>query len=282
MTGRPQHGFGPGEWSDDTSLTIAIAIAALRGTGDGFLERVAEGFVSWGTHCAKGIGSQTKYAIASGQLARGRDIAAAMTAAARDYPGKNGLRAGNGALMRAAVVGCLSDDPIQVARLSADICRLTHFDDDCVASAILWAEAIRSARVTGRAQVADGLSLLEPHMIDRWRGLIDEAENEKTWNQLSRSNRSAVGAFQQAWATAIRLKSTEHAIKTAILAGGDTDTVAAILAPMSAMLHPEARVPGSWIKVIHGWPGMKSHDLGRLGSGVDLMREREQGSSLAS
>ena len=98
MTGWGTHHQPPGTWSDDTSLTLALADALSGGRCD--IRRAARNFIAWraeGAWTADGtvfdIGIATDAAIS--RLMDGRDPSAAGGRDIRDN--------GNGSLMRIAV-----------------------------------------------------------------------------------------------------------------------------------------------------------------------------------
>ena len=66
--------FAPGEWTDDTSMAVAVAEAAAKGldlrTGDG-LDHVADGFLRWYADGHKGIGRQTRAVLRASNVAAG-------------------------------------------------------------------------------------------------------------------------------------------------------------------------------------------------------------------
>ena len=92
--------FEPGEWTDDTSMTIAVARVTAVGTdlrSAAGLDAVAAGFGEWYASRPKDIGNQTRAVLSA------RDkTGAAMQATARRLTGRKG---GNGSLMRTAAVG---------------------------------------------------------------------------------------------------------------------------------------------------------------------------------
>lgn len=267
--------MAPGEWSDDTSMGLAVAMAALRHPelDDGFYDDTAALFMRWATDCGKGIGSQTSAVTRATREAGGG--ARAMYQASREYASRHEAAAGNGALMRTAVVGCLSDDRDTVAEVAEKVARLTHWNDSCVDSCVLWSEAIRSARLTGQVQMSEGLDLLPEARRDQWAELIAEAE-EKPREEFVRNNGWTVRAFQESWAIALRSASAERAVKSAILAGGDTDTIAAISGSLVGLLHPLDKVPRQWLELLHGWPELDAATLAVIGRRIDEGRQAQK------
>ncbi|HET9646623.1 MAG TPA: ADP-ribosylglycohydrolase family protein, partial [Microlunatus sp.] len=124
MIGGGLGNFAPGEWTDDTSMTVAITEVTATGvdlrTPEG-LDAVAAGFVRWYDSGPADIGTQTRRVLSA------RDTsAAAMQATAAALPGRT---AGNGSLMRTAPVAlAYLHDPVARAQAAAAVSALTHPD----------------------------------------------------------------------------------------------------------------------------------------------------------
>src|SRR5690606_882143 len=109
MSGGGLGGYAPGEWSDDTQMACAIAEVSATGaelTSDQGLGAVAAAFARWLDDGPADIGMQTSAVL---HAARRADPALprheVLRAASRDLHERTGRTAGNGALMRTAVVG---------------------------------------------------------------------------------------------------------------------------------------------------------------------------------
>jgi ADP-ribosylglycohydrolase len=149
MVGGGPFDWAPGEWTDDTSMTLAVARVTATGAdlnSVAGLDAVAAGFVEWYDSHPKDIGNQTR-AVLSVRNA----TAAAMTETARRVTGRKG---GNGSLMRTAAVGLAyldaSDDAADAcASASARVGALTHDDQRAVEACQIWSHAIRHAVLHG-------------------------------------------------------------------------------------------------------------------------------------
>ena len=257
--------YEPGEWSDDTQMALCIArAAAIHGLdGEEALDAVAEGFLGWQQDGASDIGHQTAAVLSGARHGTGR-TAARMTAAA-EGAARTG-QAGNGALMRTAVVGLSAlDDPELTARIARRVAALTHAEARCVDSAVLWSEAVRVAVTAGRLDLRPGLRLLDAERRPLWEAWIDEAESQPPGT--FRPNGYTVTAFQAAWAS---IWSTRHiagpdqveaALQAAIAIGDDTDTIAAIAGGLLGARHGVSGLPSDLTRRVHGWPGLRDQDL---------------------
>ncbi len=121
MTGGGLGNFAPGEWSDDTSMAVAIAEVAATGadlTSDAALDEIARGFLRWHASGPPDIGIQTAAVLgqAAAEVERGGSPGEALRREAQVYAAANPRSAGNGALMRTAPVALAHlDDRDQLA-----------------------------------------------------------------------------------------------------------------------------------------------------------------------
>ena len=130
MIGGGPFGFEPGEWTDDTSM--AIAIAEVLRTGLDLRARDAQDLIvqrwlDW-SHTAKDIGNQTRAVLGA---TRRRPSAKAARIHAQAHHNRSGRSGGNGSLMRTAPVALgYLHDPGGLAEAARAISDLTHYDHD--------------------------------------------------------------------------------------------------------------------------------------------------------
>ncbi|GAA0969970.1 ADP-ribosyl-[dinitrogen reductase] glycohydrolase [Nocardioides aquaticus] len=266
--------FAPGEWSDDTAMAGAIARVAATGvdlTLPASLDAVADGFLEWHASGPADIGIQTSAVLGATRrrLAGGGRPGSVMREEAARYAARNPRSAGNGALMRTAVVALAHlDDRERLARAARAVAELTHADPLAGDSCVLWCEAVRVAVLDGRLDVRAGLELLPADRREQWTGLLGEAEA----GPASRftPNGFTVTALQAAVA-AISLTPVpdgpmsclhlQDALHAAVRIGDDTDTVAAIAGGLLGARWGASAVPWRWRRAVHGWPGRDGRDL---------------------
>ncbi|AOD22493.1 ribosylglycohydrolase [Rhodococcus sp. p52] len=258
--------FAPGEWTDDTSMALAIAEVSATGVdiGEGAgLDAVAAQFLRWYATNPKDIGNQTRAV-----LREAGPTAVTMTARARSLPGRTG---GNGSLMRTAPVGlAYLDDAERCLSTAHAISSLTHADEQASEACRLWSFAIRHAVLHGTFDgVRVALSCLSKPAAQRWTALLDEAETAPS-PRVFDNNGWVVHALQAAWwaITHARTDGPGHlpeALELAVRAGNDTDTVAAIAGGLLGARWGASAVPERWRRMLHGWPGYRADDLERLG-----------------
>jgi len=120
MVGGGSFGWEPGEWTDDTSMAIAIAEVAATGTDlreEEALDALTRRWHEWSKH-AKDVGVQTRSVLSrAGRHGICAQTARTESAALHKLTGRT---AGNGSLMRTAplALACLDEEaaPVEAAR----------------------------------------------------------------------------------------------------------------------------------------------------------------------
>lgn len=194
FTGTPEllgGGFGdyaPGEWSDDTQMSLYIARVAATGadlTSREALDEIARGFCRWvALDGASDVGVQTRRVL--GAVVDSRDepgIAARMRAAAADLDAATRRTGGNGALMRNGIVGLTRlNDRRATAASARAVAELTHADPLAGDCCVIHAEMIRSAvmgppwrgdPLPAAAAAMRALDLIPAERRNYWRDLFD-------------------------------------------------------------------------------------------------------------
>ncbi|MCU1657866.1 MAG: ADP-ribosylation/Crystallin [Pseudonocardiales bacterium] len=274
-------GWEPGEWTDDTSM--AIAIAEVAATGADLRDEAAQDAIVRRWHGwirdAKDVGIQTRSVL----TAAGR--AGLSAAHARDESAKlhqrTGRTAGNGSLMRTAPVALayLNDEDalVEAARM---ISELTHFDWEAGDACVLWCAAIRHAVLTGEREIRIGLRHIESSRRDVWSKRLDAAESSRPADFAN--NGWVVAALQAAWSAiattpvpvddpasgVLRADHLRLALDAAVRAGDDTDTVAAIAGGLLGATYGASAVPAEWRRELHGWPDLRARGLVNLASAI--------------
>ncbi|WP_026926220.1 ADP-ribosylglycohydrolase family protein [Granulicoccus phenolivorans] len=259
--------YAPGEWSDDTQMAVCVARELTGGFhGEPTLRAIAEAFLGWLDDGATDVGNLTRSVLSSAR--HQWDLLAAMHRAATQAAAAD--QAGNGALMRTAVVGLIApDDRVRTAEASAQIAALTHAHHLCVESSVLWSEAVRLAVMEETLDVRAGLDLLAADRRNDWHDLLDQAQSRPP--ESFNPNGFTVHALQAAWSAihATRHESgtahVEAALQTAVAIGHDTDTVAAIAGGLLGACYGVAAIPAEQAAAVHGWPGLGGADLVELG-----------------
>lgn len=272
--------FAPGEWSDDTSMAVAIAEVAATGadlTDEDALDAVVRGLLRWYDGSPADIGVQTRAVLGrvSSRLAAGESGPARIAREeAAAYAARHERSAGNGALMRTAAVALAHlDDRAGCAEAARLVAELTHADPLAGDSCVLWCEAIRVAVLEGRIDVVSGLDLVPVTRRVTWAHWLGEVQHQpgRRWAP----NGFTVTALQAALAAVLhtpepaelpeqasfRCLHLQDALHAAVRTGDDTDTVAAIAGGLLGARWGASAVPWHWRRAVHGWPGRRARDL---------------------
>lgn len=281
MIGGGSFGWEPGEWTDDTSMAIAIAEVAATGADlrqEQALDALARRWHEWSQH-AKDVGVQTRSVLSrAGRHGISAQTARKESAALHELTGRT---AGNGSLMRTAPVALayLDDEPALV-EAARGVSELTHYDPEACDACVLWCCAIRHAILTGVLDARIGLQHIDADRHELWVSRLDVAEASQP-SDFS-NNGWVVEALQAAWSAiattpipqddpakgVFRVDHLRLALDAAVRGGNDTDTVAAIAGGLLGAAYGASAVPAEWRRVLHGWPGMRTRDLVALATRI--------------
>lgn len=277
----------PGEWSDDTAMTAAVATVTAARVDPGSpagLDSICEQFAAWVRSNPKdiGVGCAAASRGSRERLSRERSQRpaprTAWTESARDYYERTGGRGGggNGALMRTGPIPvALHGDREACAHAAREVARLTHAHPEAAESCILWSEAIRVALTTGELHLDAGIDLLPASRQATWAGRLQDAHAAVTDSPVAgiRYSRLSTGASTGYTVTSLQIAATailaardhetpfEESLHAAIRVGGDTDTTAAITGALAGALCGSHAIPREWLQQIHGWPGIGAGEL---------------------
>ncbi|HQR28754.1 MAG TPA: ADP-ribosylglycohydrolase family protein, partial [Nocardioides sp.] len=145
MAGGGTFGWTPGEWTDDTSMAVAIAEVAATGADlrePQALDRIAQRWAEWADH-ATDVGVQTRAVLSAAARPLTR---ATLAEAAEKHHARVGRSGGNGSLMRTAPVAlAYLHDEDGLVEAAKRVSSLTHHDPEAGEACVLWCLAIRHA-----------------------------------------------------------------------------------------------------------------------------------------
>ena len=141
--------------------------------------------------------------------------------------------------------------------------------------------------LTGELDVRVGLLHLDAESRQTWADRLDVAEASQPADIAN--NGWVVAALQAAWSAiyttntgdGLRAEHLTRGLDAAVRAGDDTDTVAAIAGGLLGAAYGASAVPGTWRRILHGWPGLRTRDLVGLTNRIikaDSAFPRPQGS----
>ncbi|MFW6597331.1 ADP-ribosylglycohydrolase family protein [Propionibacteriaceae bacterium Y2011] len=278
MIGGGLGGFAPGEWTDDTAQTYAIAEVAATGADlrdEAALDAIAGRFADWYASRPPDVGILTRQVLG----AAGRQPSAAdVRDVARRVHESSGRSGGNGTLMRTAAVALAHlGDPVAIVEAATAVAALTHHDPVGGEASALWCLAISHTVIEGELP---GMAALVEHLPasrrEFWMSAVEKAESAEP--ATFSSNGYVVGAFQAAWSSIVHTPvpeappadgsfGCEHLVaglETAIAIGHDTDTVASIAGSLLGARWGYSAIPWQWRRILHGWPGGTAKSLADL------------------
>lgn len=258
---RDMVGGGPfrleaGQWTDDTSMALALADSL---EADPTLDEadLMRRFVQWheeGAYSATGrcfdIGITTRQALSRWKRS-GDPVAGSGDPAT----------AGNGSLMRLAPVPVRHwRDPARLRDVAARQSRTTHGAAEAVDACVAYAQVLADA-IAGQPRGAvlrsrdDGYAgAVAAIMAGSWRG--------KTRSAIRASGYVAHALEAALWCVG-RTTSFEDAVLLAANLGEDADTTAAIAGQLAGALYGASGIPARWLERL-AWQERIAHVAGRL------------------
>lgn len=240
MVGGGPFSLKPGQWTDDTSMALALADSLL--AEDGFDPAdLMRRFVAWreeGAYSCTGncfdIGITVSSALSRWQ--RSGDPIAGST-----EPNS----AGNGSLMRLSPVAIRHwQDRETLRQIAALQSRTTHGAPEAVSACIAYAELVADA-IAGQPRHA----VLAPRQADH-AGKIAEIMGG-SWRGAMRHDIGSSGYVAHSLEAALwsigRTSDFRSAVLTAANLGGDADTTAAIAGQLAGALYGASGIPEEWL-----------------------------------
>ena len=266
--------FPFGQYSDDTQLAreLLLSFAAAGGwSPETFALRVAALFGE-----GRDVGAGTGTRAAAMRL---------LTGTPWNRSGTPAPYAGNGSAMRAAPLGLLfGDDSVLMAEAAVEQSLVTHLDPRCAAGALAVASAVSVAARGDRVDpdeflttIAGHAATVEPSVADAIRGLGGwmhlgpEAAVRRLHveglDPMYADERRGISAFvtpSVIWSLYAFLQTPDDywtTVCTAIEAGGDTDTMAAIAGAISGARLGPAGLPDRLVARVNdrgdwGWEAL--------------------------
>lgn len=241
IVGGGPFGLKPGEWTDDTSMALALA-DSLAATGDFDPADLMRRFVQWrdeGAYSCTGrcfdIG-----ATVSGALQRWKRSGDPLAGATDPNT------AGNGSLMRLAPVALRYwRDREKLRHVAAQQSLTTHGAPEAVSACIAYADILADA-IEGRPRS----EVLSPRS-DSYAGKIGPIL-KGSWRGKPREKVESSGYVAHSLEAALwsvgRTADFRTAILTAANLGGDADTTAAIAGQLAGALYGASGIPREWLE----------------------------------
>lgn len=244
----------PGEITDDTQMTIAVAEGIVK-CPDAPVEAVGAEFIKWYQSRPKDVGATCGAAISRAMLiAKNRGGSAPneidwLEAAWRTHADLGGKSAGNGTLMRTVYPGLYYRTyKDRIAQASA-ISRMTHFDNKSTSACMIYSAMVGlftegnvNLQICAELYIRD--SGLDPD------GLYNL--HELCMGYTPQPTGYVVDSFRCALHCLLTTSSFEDAVVKAVNLGGDADTIGAITGGLAGALYGFSAIPGRWVRALDG------------------------------
>lgn len=235
--------LAPGEWTDDTQMTLC-AIDSLLARRVFDPDDIAQRFVGWLHSNPPDVGNHTRAVLTAISRGMGWEEASVKEQAA------NPNNAPNGSLMRCAPLALFFyKHPDYVATLSPVFSRITHTHADCeqscvflnVAIALLLTGASKDRAIAGAERALAGAS-------ESLRAHIHRAQEPK--NVTSPSGYVLDTLEVAVWAF-LHTSTLEAALLEVVNRGDDADTVGAVTGALAGAYYGLNAIPARWLDALH-------------------------------
>ncbi|MFZ5651948.1 MAG: ADP-ribosylglycohydrolase family protein [Bacillota bacterium] len=240
----------PGEWTDDTSMTLDVARGIL--SNPSFpLEEIGHNFLRWFKSGPKDIGRTTKESIQNyKRLGNWREASRATAQSLNKMDS-------NGSLMRTLPVTFgYWNDMQKIAKWSAEICMMTHYSHESATCCIFYNMLVRIAPEGGsrRQMVTRALELTD--------GFCREMKIQPSkffWHMIKTVQKGAPptpprGNALDTLAACIQsflyAESFEDVLVEVVNRGEDTDTAGCITGGLAGSYYGYGAIPSRWIEAL--------------------------------
>lgn len=254
MQGYGTHHQPPGTWSDDTSLTLALADSLSRGCD---MRDIARNFVRWHDEVAFTAHDEVfDIGMATAKAIRRIKSGVAPERAGGAEENDNG----NGSLMRIApLVFYLADKPHEERfRLTQAVSSLTHAHAWSVMACCIYLEMLGKL-LAGTEKDAAYADLRDefrsghpavggdaPAKFDR----ILKADIRALPKRDIRSGGFVIDTLEAALWCFLTTDNYQDAVLKAVNLGGDTDTTAAVTGALAGLAYGLASIPAIWLEQV--------------------------------
>ncbi len=230
----------PGEITDDTQMTLAVAEGIIANPEDP-IQEIGARFIEWAKSGPKDIGITCSMSI---RAAAGRNHQEAPDEkkwfeASKDTCKTNGGRSGgNGALMRTVYPGLYYEGLLEAVTKSGNIAKMTHWDKKSTEACCLYTEMLN---LITEADNNDGAW---------WH--VDKALQGSEYKLEPRKGVEPTGYVVDSFKCALHSLATTNTFEEAIIEaanlGGDADTIAAITGGLAGAIYGYKEIPQRWIQ----------------------------------
>lgn len=231
--------LAPGEWTDDTQMTLCGVESLLeRRVFDP--DDIANRFVLWAQSQPKDIGNHTSHVLSL--LERG----VRWEQASLSVQAANPSSASNGSLMRCAPLALfLYRHPEFIEHLAPVFSRITHAHPDCEFACVFHSVALvwllRGGGIEDAIRTADEVCA---GATPEFHAAIDRARQPQ--NETSPTGYVLDTIEVAVWAL-LHTRTFEAALLAAVNRGADADTVGAVLGSLAGACYGLRGIPSRWL-----------------------------------
>jgi len=232
----------PGEITDDTQMTLAVAEGIIEDP-DNPIKAIGKRFIEWARSGPKDIGGtcsmSIRWAIFLGQN-DAPDEEKWFEASKYTSKANGGRSGGNGALMRTVYPGLYYKDLLMAVETAGAIAQMTHWDKKSTEACNLYTEMIHL--IIESVNKEQALQIIR----DVLQGSEYCLETRKQLNPTG----YVVDSFKCALHSIAVSPTFEEAITEAVNLGGDADTIAAITGGLAGAIYGYNMIPERWINTL--------------------------------
>ncbi|MBL8209380.1 MAG: ADP-ribosylglycohydrolase family protein [Bryobacterales bacterium] len=249
-----------GQPTDDSELALMLARSMLA-TGGYSDEAAAEAYAYWFGSPPFDVGNATRKALGAAARAHGKTSKAAAARQAADS-----YTQANGALMRSSPLGIVAAAAgEQGVEWAIEDSRLTHPNPVCAAANEVFVDAIGFAIASGATAAEVYARALErtqrPGFPESVAQAVKTAAGARPVDYHSQMGWVLI-ALQNAFWQLLHAPGLAQGVSDTVMAGGDTDTNAAIAGALLGAVYGRESVPLQWrdriltCRPVHGLPGV--------------------------
>jgi len=244
--------LAPGEITDDTQMTLCVALGIAENPDDP-MPAIGRRFVEWFDGKPKDIGNCCRAVISRAKDVAAHDFSDWAKVARTIHEATNEQTAGNGALMRTIYPALFYDNPAKAEMVAEKIGRMTHWNDDSNAAVINYTRAISDI-------------LFKNAGIEQGRGIVRHYTEYAEF--LTGKNPPPDGYVLNSYICAanavLTTDSFEEAIICAVNLGGDADTIGAIAGGLAGALYGAKQIPGRWVLALDAGVVKRIEELAKI------------------
>jgi ADP-ribosyl-[dinitrogen reductase] hydrolase len=262
--------WSPGEWTDDTAMTLCMAEGILAHPDDPVME-VGQRFLAWRESKPKDMGSTISEALGRYVIRTALPFEGNMwpevsqsTTQARD-----GRAGGNGSLMRTLPVALAYTDTAVMLRQSARLSAMTHWDPQAEVGCAVYCLWVRNL-LNGEERLPAWINAVSAAKTEARRGNIAPGETPgpsplpaSFWERLdavadlpeSRLQPSGYAGYvleclEAAVWWVLKADSLEEALVGCVNLAGEADTIAAVAGGAAGAYWGQEGIPARWLTTL--------------------------------